>query len=99
MPDYRLARKAEDELDDIWTYLYLNASETVADRQVSRLKDSFRLLAHHPGMGGSREDYGPWIRRHNVSGTRYYVIYALEPDGIEIVRILHGSRDIDQLFE
>ena len=94
MPDYRLTRTSEDELDDIWTYLYLNASETVANRQVSRLKDSFRLLAHHPEMGRSREDYGEGIRRHNVTGTRYYVLYVLVPNGIEIVRILHSSRDL-----
>ena len=98
MPGYRLTRTAENELDDIWTYHYLNASELIADRQVARLKDSFRLLANHPNMGRSREDYGPGIRRHNVSDSRYYVLYILVPDGIEITRILHSSRDLSGSF-
>jgi plasmid stabilization system protein ParE len=59
MPAYRLTEQSEYELDEIWIYLYLNASETIANRQVSLLKDRFRLLAHHPEMGRSREDYGP----------------------------------------
>jgi toxin ParE1/3/4 len=98
MPSYQFTETSETELDDIWTYLYLNASETIADRQVARLKDSFRLLAHHPDMGRSRENYGPGIRRHNISGTPYYVLYILVTDGIEIVRIIHGSRDISGAF-
>ena len=99
MPDYRFTETSENELDEIWTYLYLNASERIANRQVTRLKDSFRLLAHHPDLGRSRNDYGPGIRRHNVTGTPYYVSYVLLSDGIEIVRILHGRQEVGSFLE
>ena len=98
MPAYRLTEQSEYELDEIWIYLYLNASETIANRQVSLLKDRFRLLAHHPEMGRSREDYGPGIRRHNISGTPYYVLYTSETEGIEIIRVSHASRNISGAF-
>ncbi len=97
MADYHFTEIAEFELDQIWTYLYLNGSELIADRQVARLRDSLRILARHPEMGLTRYNYGHRIRRYNVPSTSYYVLYRLEPDGILdgilIVRILHGSRD------
>jgi plasmid stabilization system protein ParE len=30
---------------------------------------------------------------------RYVVFYEPLPDGIDVVRVLHGSRDIDHVFE
>ena len=99
MADYHLTETSEYEIDQIWTYLYLNASEQVADRQVARLRDSFRLLAQHSGMGLPRPNYGPGIRRHNVPDTSYYVLYRLEADGILIVRIAHGARDSSVFIE
>ena len=44
MPEYRLTERSELELEGIWAYLYLNASEQIADEQVSRIKDSFPPL-------------------------------------------------------
>ena len=99
MPDYRFTETSEYELDEIWTYLYLNATEQIANRQVARLRDTFRLLAQNPEMGRSRANYGPGIRRHNVPGTPYYALYRLVADGIEIVRVVHGSRNISRAFE
>lgn len=40
------------------------------------------------------------LRLRTVDGFRNYVIvYRLLNDGIEIVRVLHGARDIDALFQ
>ena len=99
MAEYRFTETSEYEMDQIWTYLYLNATEQVADRQLSRLRDSFRLLAQNPGMGVSRPDYGIGIRRHNVPGTLYFVLYRLEEDAIEIMRVAHGSSNSSEIFE
>lgn len=40
------------------------------------------------------------IRRWHIDGfPRLTVLYRPIPDGIEIVRVLDGARDIDALFE
>ena len=99
MPEYRLTERSELELEGIWAYLYLNASEQIADEQVSRIKDSFRLLVRNPEMGSSRANYEPGIRRHNVARTPFFVLYRLIDDGIEIVRVIHGSRNLSRVLE
>ena len=99
MADYVLTETSEYELDQIWTYLYLNASERKADELVARIRDSLRILAQHPGMGLVCHDYGSGIRRHNVPDTSYYVLYRLATDRILVVRVMHGSRDPSRPLE
>ena len=99
MSNYHLTENAENEMDEIWIYLYNVAGELIANRQVARLRDSFRLLARHTSMGVVRNEYGLGIRRHNVPDTPYFVLYRLATDGIEIVRIRHGSRGAEGLGE
>lgn len=47
--------------------------------------------------GRSREELAPGLR--SLAFGRYVVFYMPLPDGIDVVRVLHGSRDIDALFE
>ena len=45
-----------------------------------------------PGMGQNRDDLGPGLRCFVVSP--YVVYYRPVEDTIEVLRILHGARDI-----
>jgi toxin ParE1/3/4 len=39
------------------------------------------------------------MRWHSVRGFRkYLVFYIPRSDGIEVVRVLHGARDLEALF-
>jgi len=49
-----------------------------------------------PGTGRSRTDLGPTLR--SVAVGDYLIIYRPIEGGIEIVRVLHGRRDINALF-
>jgi toxin ParE1/3/4 len=53
-------------------------------------------LASSPLVGRNREDLAPNLRSFPVGN--YVVFYQAEPDGIIVVRILSGARDIPALF-
>jgi toxin ParE1/3/4 len=57
---------------------------------------SFLLLADHPGLGPARPDIAPDLRYFPV--RRYLILYRQITDGIELVRVVHGARDVPTLM-
>jgi toxin ParE1/3/4 len=55
-----------------------------------------------PDLGRARSFMRPGLsglRSFRVAGFRnYLVFYRTSPCGIDIVRVLHGARDLDTLF-
>lgn len=95
MMPYVVSPRAETDLDEIWRYI---AKENVpaADRLLDRLHQTFRMLARQPLMGQLREDLRPMLRGFVVGN--YVVFYRPTFKGIEIVRVIHGARDIESQF-
>lgn len=56
----------------------------------------FEILAARPGVGKMRNGLLPGLRSHIVG--RYVIFYRAIPGGIEILRVLHGARDIEAVF-
>ena len=54
------------------------------------------LWATQPQMGRPRDELSTGLR--SLPHGRYVVFYVPLADGIEVVRVLHGSRDIDDAF-
>jgi toxin ParE1/3/4 len=92
---YRLSQQAEKDLEDIWIYL-AQQDEIGADRQVARLLDRFPMLAQFPNMGRGRNELIAGLRSFPVKP--YIIFYIILPERVEIVRILHQSRDIEGQF-
>ncbi len=95
---WRVTRRPQAEADilEIWGYI-AEDSVVEADRWVDRLDEKFSLWASQPMMGRSRDELVPGIR--SLVFGRYVVFFEPLPDGIDVVRVLHGSRDIDASFE
>jgi len=55
------------------------------------------LLARHPLMGEAVDHLQPGLRRHTLG--KYLLFYRPLDKGVELIRILHGSRNIDKLFD
>ncbi|MBM3942105.1 MAG: type II toxin-antitoxin system RelE/ParE family toxin [SAR202 cluster bacterium] len=53
-------------------------------------------MAYHPRIGRRRSELAPELRSFAVQD--YVILYRPMADGVEVVRILHGSRDIESLF-
>ena len=98
MASYRVAAPAVRDLDEIWDYYDRMASEDVADGQLARLRERFRLLGENPYIGVARPEFAPAMRSHTAPDSRYIIFYFPRTYGVEIARIIHGSRDLLRLF-
>lgn len=87
---------AEADILEIWDYI-AEDSLAEADRWMDRLDEKLGLWATQPMMGRSRDELAPGLR--SLAFGRYVVFFEPLPDGIDVVRVLHGSRDIDATFD
>ena len=87
---YRLSVLAEQDLEDIWSYVAEDASPATADRLIDAIVDRFDLLAEQPRMGRLRPEFGAGVRSFSVEN---HVIYYRHDEDIVIARVLHGRRD------
>ena len=92
---------ALEDLVDLADHIALDNIEA-ASRFLKTAEESFRGLERMPLMGSAREYRNPeftGVRMWRVKGFRRYLIfYRPIEDGIEIVRVIHSSRDIAALF-
>ena len=91
----RVTAPARDDLDGIWDYI-AHDNPVAATRMVYRIRDRFEMLGRQPLLGEACEDLQPGLRSFPV---RPCVIYhSVLNDEVSIVRVLHGARDVEQLF-
>jgi toxin ParE1/3/4 len=92
------APEAEVDLDDIWYYVAKQSSSIeIAERLIDSITDGFFLLSRHPYLGRARdEDLRPGLRSFPVG--KYVIIYRVQQEDVIILRVLHGSRNIEALF-
>jgi plasmid stabilization system protein ParE len=97
MSGFTLAPSAERDLETIWHYLAVEQDRrNTALRQIQRLSDTFALLALHPELGQARDDLTEGIRA--FVRRPYAVLYRIDATGVRIMQIVHGSRDLRDLF-
>ena len=88
---------ARQDLIDHYVYLAGVAGDAVADRFLVRAEQSFADLAGQPEMGAPLVSRSPQIvglRKWRVRDFEDVLIfYRPRPDGVSIVRVLHGAMD------
>lgn len=87
--------ESTQDLEEIYDYI-AEDNIAAADRHRERLKQRWRGLADHPRIGTKREDIKPDLR--SVTEGNYVIFYRILGDDIEIVRVLHSSRDPQRAF-
>ena len=91
-------QKARQDLVDIFRYHAREAGLRVAQRFFAQTEATFARLAGMPGIGTPYEHDHPALSGlcfFPISRFRkYLVFYRSVADGIEVVRVLHGARDI-----
>jgi toxin ParE1/3/4 len=97
-----VSRRAESDLDEESEYLGRD-DPALAERFLSAAKATFVDLAATPGLGRLRE-----FRSARLRGLRswrirsfenWLVFYRVVDETVEIVRVLHGARDLDAAFD
>lgn len=96
MPRVTRRPQAVEDVLEIWDHI-AEDSLTAADRWVDVLDEKLQLWATQPLMGRARDDLMDGLRSFLYG--RYVVFYSPLPDGLDVVRVLHGARDIDAMFE
>ena len=95
-------QQARQDLVDIFRYHAREAGFRVAQRFFAQAEATFTRLAGMPGMGTLYEHEHPalaGLRFLPISRFRkYLVFYRPVADGIEIVRVLHGACDIQNIL-
>lgn len=92
MPKVLKRPLAETDLEEIWWYIAQDNPDA-ADSLLDAIEECCRALAQFPKMGRSRDELHPGVR--SLAVGNYLIFYLLIPDGIEVVRILHGMMDIE----
>jgi toxin ParE1/3/4 len=89
---------AQREIRRIAEYLQDESGEDIAERFVDATEDSFKTLAATPKAGvrcGFSKPVSRALRRWPVKGFENWLIfYRAKRDGVEIVRLVHGARDV-----
>jgi toxin ParE1/3/4 len=88
--------RATDDLAEIWDYI-ADDSEAQADLFIDTIDRKLRLLAEQPNLGRSRSELAENMRSFPIG--RYVVFYIVMPSSIQVVRVLHGARDLAPIFE
>lgn len=96
MPTIIKRPQALNDLADIWAEI-ADDSEQRADAFVAMLDGKIRTLAGQPQMGRRRDELAPALRSWPIG--RYVVFYLPLTDGVDIVRVLHGARDLEAAFQ
>lgn len=93
MKNPKIKRKpaAKADLLDIWEYVAADDIEQ-ADRLLDAIGAQCQRLARFPRLGRARDELLPSLRSFPVGN--YVVFYRPSKDGIEIIRVLHGRRDV-----
>jgi toxin ParE1/3/4 len=86
--------KAQADLLEIWLYVAQDSARA-ADRLLDRIEAQCRLLTDNPRIEKARPEIAPDARAWIVG--RYLVLYRERDDGIEVVRVVHGARDIEHI--
>lgn len=87
--------RAKADLVEIWDYI-ADDSENRADAFVETINQKLAVLAERPNIGRARDELGKNIRSFPVG--RYVIFYMPIQGGIDVVRVLHGARDLDISF-
>lgn len=95
MADYIITPQAEKDIDEILLFIAADNLEAAISFQ-ERLTDRFEMLAENPKTGRARPELKENIR--SFPEGNYLVFYREWAGIVAIVRVLHGARDLDDLF-
>ncbi|MBC8452182.1 MAG: type II toxin-antitoxin system RelE/ParE family toxin [Rhodospirillaceae bacterium] len=93
MTDIRLSPRAISDLESIWDFTADRWDVDQADRYVRNLYRVITTLADMPELGLNIAHIRSGYRKHATGA--HLIFYRPKLDGIDVVRILHQSMDID----
>lgn len=98
MTRYILSPEAVEDIGEIRSYLLEEATVSVARYVLRELRKHIEFLAKNPGSGHLRKDLTEQpVKFWPVFS--YLIVYQSDKRPIEVVRVLHGNRDLGVLLK
>ncbi len=94
MASARFTPLALNDLKEIRDFIAKDKSG-IASQYMTMLKQKCELLASSLGLGVQIEEY---CKLYKFPVDSYLIFYRPSQTGIDVIRILHGNRDIDSIF-
>jgi toxin ParE1/3/4 len=91
------SESAKQDLRDIWRGLAEYSGLYFADSTLAKLESKFQLLAQFPSSGRVRDELLAGLRSYPAGD--FVIFYRILETTVEVVRVLHGRRDIDVIFD
>jgi toxin ParE1/3/4 len=96
MAEVRRTPQAQADLEEILEDLE-SKSPKAAERFTAAVDERCKALGNFPETGRARDDIAPGLRSTVIA--RHVLFYRVTGDGVEVLRILHGRRDIRRIMK
>lgn len=94
--------EAVDDIIKAAEYIASRASLNASDKFLQAVKSTYRQISEMPGMGVVRDFGQPDLKGmrmwHVAKYPRFLVFYVTTGRELIILRVLHGTQDIDAIF-
>ena len=97
MKRFLLTKAAERDLDQIKEFLVDQAGPTITRRVLKDIRKTIVQIGTNPGIGHVREDLTDRPLKFWPIYS-YLIVYDPASKPVQIVRILHGKRDVEQIL-
>jgi toxin ParE1/3/4 len=91
MPRIERSQASVSDYEEIWRYIARD-NPPAADRLITTIERQLSGLAAMPGVGREEPNLAANLRSYPVGN--YLIFYRPTADGVALVRVLHGARDI-----
>lgn len=96
MSQYIISPEAIRDLDEIADY-FVTRNIDAGERLLDEFTKKCRYLTQFPLMGRSYSQLRTYLR--GIPMQNYIIFYRIANNGIEILRVIRGDRDLDAFFE
>lgn len=98
----RILPRADRDIDEIILYFVKRKAIRAGQRFLDAVDKSIKLMAQSPTLAASWYSPDPLledVRFWNVKGIQKYIIFfRIRNEIVEVMRVLHSSRDLKQLL-
>jgi plasmid stabilization system protein ParE len=93
---YYISRRANQDIEEIGDFIAKDNVDA-ATRLNEKIHESIKLLSEFPRLGHVRADVRDECYRFWSVG-KYLIAYRIDQGVLEVVRVVHGARDIQSMF-
>lgn len=97
MSRFVLTPAARADVEELHDFIYLDSPAAAARVRIA-LRNAMRRLTAHPHLGHLRQDLADESLRFWPVYS-YLVVYRPDTEPLQVVRVLHASRDVRSLLQ